>query len=176
MKKMIWVISATLILACGSAVKKDLSEKAAELTEWELWRIHRDVRYVYFHYDDGSVREGLLLRWKADSLLVQPRRTDLPVKIPAAGISWLGVETGTRVWRAFTIGAIAALAYAGIARSHDLSSASWTEAAAKLLGPPAILAGSVAAGSGWYEYRDYRLPDGFEFDIDEVKVLFEALE
>ncbi len=175
-KKVFFGFAALLILSCSSPIKKELSVTAGELTERELWRFHRDIRYTYFYYDDGAISEGLLLRWKPDSILVQPRGVDLPINIPANRIKALRVETGNKVWRAFTVGMLAALAYAGAMKSYDLIDVSTGDAFAKLFGPPAILAGSIAVGSGMYTYEDYRLPDGFVFDFDKVNSLYEALE
>ncbi|MEE9553398.1 MAG: hypothetical protein V3W18_03785 [candidate division Zixibacteria bacterium] len=176
MKIIIYGIIALICLSCSSPVKKELSESAGELTERELWRFHRDIRYTYFYYEDGEKKEGLLLRWKPDSILVQPRGVDLPWNIPAAGIKAIRLEMGNRVWSAFTIGTIAALVYIGVIKSYDLTDVSTGDAFAKLAGPPAILAGAMAIGSGKYTYDDYRLPDGFVFDFDKVNSLYEALE
>ena len=176
MKKIICVSIAALLLACGSPVKKEMLDNTGELTDRQLWSFHKDIRYTYFYYVDGSIKEGLLLRWKPDSILVQPRGVDLPKKIPTAGIKSLRVEIGNKVWKGFVIGALAAGVYALVMKSNELTGASWAEAGVKLLGPPAILAGSVAVGSGWYEYENYRLPDGFQFDLDRVKSLYETLE
>ncbi len=175
-KKRFFGFAALFILSCSSPVKKDLSVTAGELTERELWRFHRDVRYTYFYYDDGSISKGLLLRWKPDSVLIQPRGANLPINIPAKGIIALKVETGNRVWKAFPIGAAAALVYAVAIKSYDLIDVSTGMAFAKLFGPPAILAGSIAIGSGMYTYEDYRLPDGFLFDFDRVNPIYEAIE
>lgn len=175
-KRVFFGFAALFILSCSSPVKKEFSVTTGELTERELWRFHRDIRYTYFYYDDGSISEGLLLRWKPDSILVQPRGADLPINVPTKGIIALRVETGNKVWRAFTIGAIVALAYAGAMKSYDLIDVSTGSAFAKLFGPPAILAGSIAIGSGMYTYEDYRLPDGFVFDFDRVNPIYEAIE
>ena len=146
------------------------------LTERNLWRLHGDVPYTHFEYADGSRSEGLLLRWKPDSILVQPRQTDLPLKIPASGVIRIKIEVGNRIWEALTIGAVTAGGYFGLARSYDLGGVTLEEAIWKVLVPPVILVTSIAIGSGMDRYKEYIVPEGFEFDYDDANSLYELLE
>jgi hypothetical protein len=157
---------------------KDSFEKdnIINLTERELWRIHRSIRFTSFIYEDGSVLDGLLLRWEPDSILIQPRGMDQPAKIPSSGVIGLKVEIGNRILESLALGTATAGAYIGLAKSYSLSEASTTEAIAKLLGPPLIIFGAIAIGSSMEKYRLYRVPEEFEFDYDEANSLYELLE
>ena len=167
---------ALLLVACSSVFKRASGDGDNILTERTLWRLHRDVPYTHFEYADGSRSEGLLLRWKPDSILVQPRETDLPVKIPASGVIRIKIEVGNRIWEALTIGTIAAGGYFGLAGSYDLSGVTLGEAIWKVLVPPVILVTSIAIGSGMDKYEEYILPEELEFDYDEANSLYELLE
>lgn len=168
--------AALLLLSCSSVLKRGSGDEDNILTEWTLWRLHGDVPYTQFLYADGSRSEGLLLRWKQDSILVQPRQTDLPVKIPASGVVGLKIEVGNRIWEALTIGTIAAAGYFGLAGSYDLGGVTLEEAIWKLFVPPVILVTSIAIGSGMDRYEEYIVPEDFEFDFDEANSLYELLE
>lgn len=176
-----WIIFGFLVIAvlsCSNVVLKDSFEKdnIVNLTERELWRMHRDVRFTSFVYDNSPVIEGLLLRWEPDSILIQPRGTDQPAKIPSSGIIGVRVETGNRILESLVLGTVAAGAYAGLAKSYDLGEASAAEALAKLLGPPLIIFGAIAVGSSVETFKLYRVPEGFEFDYEEANSLYELLE
>ena len=47
-----------LIAGCGVFVKKNAEKEESFLTVNRLWRMHEDVNYVYFYYEDGSVESG----------------------------------------------------------------------------------------------------------------------
>ena len=117
-----------------------------------------------------------MLRWKPDSILVQPRGADLPVRIPTAGLSAIKIEIGNRIWESLAIGAAGAVVYAVIIKSWKLTGASMVAGVAKLLGPPAILVVSTAIGSGMKRDEEYRIPEGFKFDFDRADLLYKALE
>jgi hypothetical protein len=176
--KIILGFLAMAVLSCSSAVMKDSFKKEStiNLTERELWRMHNTVPLVSFVYESDSVSEGLLLRWKPDSILIQPRETDLPIKIPASGMIGIRVATGNRILESLAFGTVAAGAYIGLAKSYSLGEASITEAIAKLLGPPLIIFGTIAIGSSLEKYEYYRIPDGFEFDYEKANSLYELLE
>lgn len=176
-----WIIFGFLVIAvlsCSSAVLKNSFEKdnISNLTERELWRIHRNIRFTSFIYEDGSVLDGLLLRWEPDSILIQPRGADQPAKIPSSGIIGIKIEIGNRILESLALGTAAAGAYIGLAKSYSLGEASVTEAIAKLLGPPLIIFGAIAIGSSMEKYRLYRVPEEFEFDYEKANSLYELLE
>ena len=175
-KKIVYAFLALSVFSCSTVARKGESESNLELSEKQLWQIHKDIRYTIFIYEDGGRKEGLLLRWKPDSILVQPRGADLPMKIPTAGISAIKIEIGNRIWKSLAIGTIVAGAYAGVIRSWDFTDVSTGLAVAKLLGPPAILIISTAIGSGMNKYEEYRIPKGFIFDFDKADMLYRALE
>ena len=166
------------VLSCSSALIKNSFERENVdiLTERELWRMHKDVRFASFIYDDRSEIEGLLLRWQPDSILIQPRGADQPIRIPSSGIIGIRIETGNRILESLILGTVAAAAYVGSVKSYDLGETSATEAMTKLLGPPLIIFGAIAVGSSMEKYRLYRVPEGFEFDYEEANSLYELLE
>ncbi len=176
-----WIIFGFLVIAvlsCSNAVLKNPFEKdnITDLTERELWRMHKDVRFAGFIYDDRSEIEGLLLRWQPDSILIQPRGADQPIRIPSSGITGIRIETGNRILESLILGTVAAAAYVGSVKSYDLGETTATEAMTKLLGPPLIIFGAIAVGSSMEKYRLYRVPEGFEFDFEEANSLYELLE
>ncbi len=176
-----WIIFGFLVIAvlsCSNAVLKNPFEKEniINLTERELWRMHKDVRYASFIYDDRSAIEGLLLRWQPDSILIQPRGADQPIQIPSSGIIGIKIETGNRILESLVLGTVAAGAYVGLVKSYDLGEATATEAMTKLLGPPLIIFGAIAIGSSMEKYKFYTVPAGFEFDYEEANSLYELLE
>jgi hypothetical protein len=178
LKRIISGFLAIAVLSCSNSVLKNPfgKEKITNLTERELWRMHKDVRFASFIYDDRSEIEGLLLRWQPDSILIQPREADQPIQIPSSGIIRIRIETGNRILESLILGTVAAGAYVGSVKSYDLGGATATEAMTKLLGPPLIIFGAIAVGSSMEKYRLYRVPEGFEFDYEEANSLYELLE
>lgn len=175
-KILIFCLLAIFLVGCSSVVRKGSEGSAEILTEQELWRMHRDVRYISFTYEDGSVLDGLLLRWEPDSILIQPRGTEQPTKIPSSGVIGIRVEIGNRILESLALGTAAAGGYIGLAKSYNLGGASATEAITKLLGPPLIIFGAIAFGSSMEKYRLYRVPQEFEFDYEKANSLYELLE
>lgn len=176
-----WIIFGFLVMAvlsCSNVAFKNSFEKdnIINLTERELWRMHRDVRFASFIYEDGSVLDGLLLRWEPDSILIQPRGTEQPTKIRSSGVIGIKIETGNRILESLALGTAVAGGYVGLAKSYSLSGASLTGAIAKLLGPPLIIFGAIAIGSSMEKYRLYRVPEEFEFDYEKANSLYELLE
>ncbi len=166
------------VLSCSSALIKNSFERENVdiLTERELWQMHRDVRFTSFMYDNNFTREGFLLRWEPDSILIQPRGAGQPAKIPSSGIIGIRVEIGNRILESLLLGTAAAGAYVGLAKSYSLGEASTTEAMAKLLGPPLIIFSAMAIGSAVEKSKLYRVPEEFEFDYDEANSLYKLLE
>jgi len=175
-KTVISIVLAASVLSCSTVITKDISDNNGEITERKLWRMHKDIRYTIFIYDDSTTREGLLLRWKPDSILVQPRGAGMPVRIPSAGITAVRIEVGNRMpeWVAGSV--LAAGAYVALMKSYELTSASQAEGVAKLLGPPLIIIAAMGIGSGMNKYEEYKVPEGFEFDFDKADVFYKALE
>jgi len=175
-KILIFCLPVIFLVGCSSVVRQGSGGGAEILTERELWRMHKDVRFTSFMYDNRSVKEGLLLRWEPDSILIQPRGTDQPVRIPAPGVVRIKIEVGNRIWEAMAIGTVAAGGYFGLVRSYDLSGVTLGEAIWKVFVPPVILVTSIAIGSSIDRYKEYMVPEGFEFDYDEANSLYELLE
>jgi hypothetical protein len=176
MKKALIIIMILMVLSCAHAVRKDVSEDTPVVTDRELWRMHRDVRSISFLYDNGEVREGVLLRWEPDSILIQPPGRVQPAKIPATGIRALSVKVGNRIWESLALGSVVGGVYVAAVKSYDFSDASVTDAIFKLLGPPVIVFGSIAIGSGMDKHIMYRVPEEFEFDYDKANSLYKLLE
>lgn len=180
MGRLVTLIFSGIILmgfvSCSTVIRRDLSENNGEITVRELWNLHRDVRYTKFIYSDSTVKEGLLLRWKPDSIMVQPRKRSSPVWIPSEGITAIQIETGNRMpeWVAGSV--LAAGVYVVFLKSWELTSASQTEGVAKLLGPPLIVFSAMGIGSGINKYQEYKIPAGFKFDFDKENQFFEILE
>jgi hypothetical protein len=175
MKKLPTVL-ILLTMSCAHAVKMDVSDDTAAVTDRELWRMHRDVRSISFQYDDGEVKEGILLRWEPDSILIQPRGRVQPTKIQATGIRTLKVNMGNRIWESLALGSVVGGVYVAAVKSYDFSGVSVTDAIFKLLGPPVIVFGSIAIGSGMEKHKMYRVPEGFEFDYEKANSLYKLLE
>lgn len=170
------IILIMLIMSCAHAVMKDVSDDTPVVTDREVWRMHRDVRSIVFYYEDERVEEGILLRWEPDSILIQPRARVQPIRIPATGIRALRVKVGNRIWESLALGTGAGGVYVVAVKSYDFSGVSVTDAIFKLLGPPVIIFGSIAIGSGMDKYKVYRVPDGFEFDYEKANSLYKLLE
>jgi len=171
-----FIIFFSGILSCSTVIRRDLSVNRGEITEKELWQIHKDVRYTKFIYGDSVVNEGLLLRWMPDSILVQPRKQSTPVWISAQGVSAIQVEIGNRMPEWIAISVLAAGAYVAALKSWELTSASMGEGVAKLLGPPVIVFSAMGIGSSINKYQEYKIPQGFKFNYDKVDGFYRILE
>lgn len=175
-KAAVLIAVPVLLAACSAVVRRGQEGGGQLLTERSLWRIHRDIPYTFFEYKDGQNREGLLLNWKPDSILVQPRGTGRPTRIPADGLQRIRIEVGNRIWEGLTVGGAAAAIYIVLAKSYELNNVSLGQAVWKLFVPPFILVTSVAVGSSMYKHEEYVVPEGFRFDYDEASSLYELLE
>ena len=176
MRKAILLLLVLLTSGCSTVVRRGDDKPREVLTERQLWRIHRDIHYTYFEYKDGQVREGILLKWMPDSILVQPRGKNKPVRIPTEGIKSIRIEVGNRIWEGLAIGSGMAGIYIALAKSYDLNDISLGQAIWKLFVPPAILVSSIAIGSGMDKHKEYIVPEGFRFDYDEANSLYKLLE
>lgn len=171
-----FLLLALFLLACSTVVRRGGDDAKEVLNDRRLWEIHRDIPYTYFEYEDGQRKEGLLLNWKPDSILVQPRGEVKPVRIPAEGLQLIRIEVGNRIWEGLAAGSVVAAIYIGAAKSYQLSNISLSQAIWKLFVPPFILVSSIVVGSGMDKHQEYIVPEGFRFDYDEANSLYELLE
>jgi hypothetical protein len=176
LKKVNVILLIALLSACSTVARKGGSDSREILTERRLWEIHKDISYTYFEYEDGQYRQGLLLNWKPDSILVQPRGEGKPVRIPTEGLRSIRIEVGNRIWEGLAVGSGIAGIYFGLAKSYELSNVSLGEAVWKLFVPPLIVVSSIVVGSGIDKHEEFIVPEDFEFDYDKAKSLYELLE
>ncbi|UCE67645.1 MAG: hypothetical protein JSU85_06455 [Candidatus Zixiibacteriota bacterium] len=157
------------IAGCGLFVKKNIENEENFLTINRLWRMHDDVNYVYFYYEDGSVESGLILRWDKEKIEIQKKGESLPEFIPSQGVKSVKVVIGNRIWQSLAAGSALAAGFFVLVGAGDLGGESPGSAAIKMFGAPLIIMASVAFGASSEKTETYEVPDNFEFDFDEIK-------
>lgn len=169
------VILLTLAFGCASHSGQVKNGEVGTLTEEKLYQINSEVRFTRFYYAD-RVESGLLLRWQADSVLIQERGQGQPRMIPADGITTIETITGNRIMPGIGIGTLLAAGYFVAVKGYELGIVTFWEAITKLLVPPAILVTAIAVGSSMETTEVYRLPPGFKFDYETYRRYRESVE
>ncbi len=166
-----------VVVACSGTIRSgSFGTPSMVLSEGILWDIHQDVRYTSFRYADGSIREGILLRWQADSIQVQPGGSSLPVRIPARGIVSIKIRTGNRIWESMAAGGVLASGYFLAVKGYDLGKGSFWSDLNKVLVSPLMIMASIAIGATMERYEEYTVPDDFQFDYDKARSLYKFIE
>ena len=168
--KLVILLLTALFISCAAHPPKLSPAKSQLITEYELYKMHQDTRFVYFQYSSGEIKSGLLLRWQNDSILIQPRHYPTPVKIPSAGISSIISEIGNHGFLGAAAGIASGITVGGLAflasPSWELHNAGFPAVFAKVILPPALAIGGFAYGSSKPINRHYTVPDGFKFDYN----------
>lgn len=156
------------VFSCGGAGRRDAPKTVYILTSEQLTEIHQDIRFTYFYYPD-TMLSGLMLNWQPDSILIQPRNADLPVKIPTLGLSKIEIVIGNRSMEGIAVGSLLAAGYFVAVKGYDLGTVTFGEGLAKLLVPPAIIVTAIGVGSSMEKRETYLLPPGFLYSYEQSK-------
>ena len=144
-----------------------------ELNEERLYRINDETRFTRFYYPDGRSESGLMLRWKPDSIYIQPRGTGLPMAIPTQGLTRIETVTGNRMLTGLAYGTLIAGGYFAAVQGWKLSNVTFGQALEKLFVPPIIILTAMGLGASKDTYEIYTVPPGFLFDYDIAKIQFQ---
>jgi hypothetical protein len=107
-----------------------------------------------------------MLRWQADSVLIQERGKGLPGRIATTGISRIETVTGNKSMKYLAAGAVVAGAYFAIVGGYDLGNLTFWSAIEKLFVPPAIIITAVSMGASRENKEVFIVPADFFFDYE----------
>jgi len=169
MKKLVILLTA-ISLSCSAVAKKNIDQDINILDSRTLWQIHTDLRYTYFYYDDGSVVDGLLLRWNLDTIKIVPDGFEQPILIESMGINKIEIVSGNKIFKYLAFSGPIAAGMLLIDNSGDSGSSIASLAA------PMLVVASAIFGASRDKTTSYKVSPDFTFDYEKEKSLYEFLK